>query len=631
MCGIAGFVGKTSKASLIEMLAALKHRGPDGEGLYWSQQAGLGNRRLAIIDRKGGAQPQTNEDQTLIITFNGEIYNFQDIRKDLTKRGHRFKTQSDTEVILHAYEQYGPKCLQEFNGMFAFAIWDSTRRTLFAARDRLGIKPFFYTETRNNFLFASEIKSLLTHPEVKRNVNLSAVSAYLTFRYVPEPETIFENISHLPAGHYLTLKEGKLTIKRYWKLPEGQIEAPNEKEIEAELLELLEDSVRIRLMSEVPVGSYISGGVDSALITACAAKYSRKVRTFNVSFEDDQYDESKYATLINKHLNLIPTTIRSVPTQIARLPEIIWFLDQPLADAAVIPTYMMSKEAKKHAGVVLSGDGADELFAGYGYYKKLVYTRLLAHAMSQFSLMSNIFTNNDSFFRKGMRFLLRSNDKTAQFIALVNGFTEEQLKQTVKAEIAERMQSTTKGMLKKKYFSTKEDHLTQLLKLDLSFWLTGDILLKTDRMTMAHGLEARVPFLDYRLVEFTMRLPANFKLRRLTDKYIERKIAEKMLPKEVAWRKKQGFDVPLTMFHEIAGKTLTREAVKKRGWFYPDKIRAIVEDANSQAHRRQTFALLVLELWALIFIDKKDPSELTKQIVHQTPKTQRITSSEHRT
>jgi asparagine synthase (glutamine-hydrolysing) len=617
MCGIAGFVGKTSKESLIEMLAALKHRGPDGEGLYWSQQAGLGNRRLAIIDRKGGAQPQTNEDQTLIITFNGEIYNFQDVRKDLARRGHRFKTHSDTEVILHAYEQYGPKCLQEFNGMFAFAIWDSRRKTLFAARDRLGIKPFFYTRTRNNLLFASEIKSLLVHPEVKREVNLNEISSYLTFRYVPEPETMFTNIYHLSAGHYLILKDRKLTIKRYWKLPEGQIEAPKEKEIEAELLELLEDSVRIRLMSEVPVGSYISGGVDSALITAFAAKHNRQVKTFNVAFEDDRYDESKYAMLVNKHLNLIPTTIRSVPTQIASLPEIIWFLDQPLADAAVIPTYMMSKEAKKHAGVVLSGDGADEIFAGYKYYKRLTYGRMLSKAIRLPQPITKMFAENRTLIGKGVRFLERSRDKTKQYLSLMNSFSDADQKQLLKPHVFNGSSHPVAGPIHK-YFSTNENHLMQILKLDLAMELTGDILLKTDRMTMAHGLEARVPFLDYRLVEFAMRLPANHKLRGLSDKYIERRIAEKILPKKIAWRKKHGFDVPLTMFHEIAEKTLTREAIKKRDWFYPDKIRAIVEDTHSHAHLRQAFTLLVLELWAQIFLDKKDPRELERNMMHQT-------------
>ncbi|HKZ34415.1 MAG TPA: asparagine synthase (glutamine-hydrolyzing) [Patescibacteria group bacterium] len=616
MCGIAGFVGKTSKQNLTKMLALIKHRGPDGEGMYWSRQAGLGNRRLAIIDRKGGAQPQTNEDQTLTITFNGEIYNFQDVRKDLARRGHRFKTHSDTEVILHAYEQYGPKCLQELNGMFAFAIWDSKRETLFAARDRLGIKPFFFTKTRNNFLFASEIKSLLTHPEVKREVNLNALSSYLTFRYVPEPETIFENIYHLPAGHYLMLKGGELIIRRYWTLPEEQMTITDENKIQEELLELLEDAVRMQLMSEVPVGSYVSGGIDSALLTAFATKHSKKVKSFNVAFEDGRYDESKYATLVNKHLNLIPTTIRSEPTQIARLPEIIWYLDQPLADAAVIPTFMMSKQAKKHMGVVLSGDGADEIFAGYDYYKRLVYGRVLYRLIQIFPFFSkNPIASKTTVLGRIASFLGQDGDIIGHLKSHISVFTDQQKKEIVQPELL-RFIELGEGQGRATDHLSKMDHLNKLLKHDLLVWLPGDLLLKTDRMTMAHGLEARVPFLDHRLVEFATRLPSSLKLRGRTDKYLERRVAEQILPKEIAQREKHGFDVPLKQFQPLAKYIISKKSTKNRGWFVPEKIIEVAYGTKDNIQRQQMFSLLVLEIWAQIFLDKKSPQQFAEELRH---------------
>lgn len=621
MCGIVGFVGTTSKKDLKRMLTLLKHRGPDGEGIYWSRKAGLGNRRLAIIDRKGGSQPQTNEDGTLTITYNGEIYNFENLRKTLEHKGHRFKTRSDTEVILHAYEGYGPECVKKLNGMFAFAIWDSKREILFAARDRLGIKPFFYTKSRNNFLFASEIKSLLKHPEVKTEVNLKALTSYLTFRYVPEPETIFQQIYHLSPAHYLLFKDGKTLVKRYWELPEGQRQFTDENEVIEELLRLLEDSVKKRLVSEVPVGSYISGGVDSALITTLATKSSKKVEAFNVTFDEDRYDESKYASLISRKLKLKPKTITSKKHYAASLPTLIWYLDQPFADAAILPTYYMSKEAKKYVGVVLSGDGADELFAGYDYYKRLVYGRVLYRLIQLFPFLSaNPISQKTTSLGKLMLLLGQDRDVIGHFKSHISVFTDQQKKEIVLPQLIRYIELKNNNERKDEHPS-KTDHLTQLLKHDLSVWLPGDLLLKTDRMTMAHGMEARVPFLDHRLVEFALQLPASFKLRGKMDKYVERQAAVKILPKEIALRKKHGFDVPLKQFKALAKNTLSKKSMKNRGWLVPEKVIELVHGSRDNLQRQQMFSLLILEIWAKIFLDKKDPHQFSEELQHTINRT----------
>lgn len=614
MCGIVGFVGTTKRKDLERMLALLKHRGPDGEGVFWSGNAGLGNRRLAIIDRKGGSQPQTNEDGTLTITYNGEIYNFEELRRTLVHKGHRFQTRSDTEVILHAYEEYGTGCVTKFNGMFAFAIWDSKHETLFAARDHFGIKPFFYTQTRNNLLFASEIKSLLTHPEVKTEVNLEAIASYLTLRYVPEPETIFLHIKHLKPAHYLIFRENKILTKRYWEFPEEQEQFVDEQEVVEEFLRLLEESVRKRLISEVPIGSYISGGVDSALITTLAAKMTKNVKAFNVPFEDDRYDESKYASLISRSLKLKPKTTTLKKVYATSLPTLIWFLDQPLADAAIIPTYYMSQAAKRDVGVVLSGDGADELLAGYDYYQRLVYGRVLYRIMRLLPFLpENSIVQRIISIGKTTSSLEQGDDIITRFRSHTAVFNDQEKREIVQPGLLQCIE-VEKRNKSKSISRSKTDHLSALLKHDLSHWLPADILLKTDRMTMAHGLEARLPFLDHHLVEFAMKLPAHLKLRGRTDKYIERQAAAKIIPKEIAQREKHGFDVPLEQFQPLAKHILSKQVTKSRGWFIPEKINELVHGTKDDIQRQQVFCLLILEIWAQIFLDKKDPQQCTEKL-----------------
>ena len=512
MCGICGFLGFEDKNLIKRMAESLSHRGPDDEGFYYGDNIYLGHRRLSIIDIEGGHQPVHNEDESIWIVYNGEIYNYVELALYLERCGHKFYTSSDTEVIVHAYEEFGENFVNKLVGIFSFAIWDDNRKTLLLARDRLGVKPLYYYLDDGKLIFASEIKSILQHKEFERQLNVSVLSHYLKYQSTPSNETILQKIKKLPSAHYLVANDADINIIKYWDLN------PLPKDIRydqaVQIKNFLESAVRKELVSDVPVGIFLSGGIDSSSVAAIASKYSENtLSTFSVGFGSEN-DELKFARETadyfgTNHHELIvdPNTISKI------LPHIVWHFDEPIADNAAIPVFLLSKLAKNYVSVVLTGEGADEIFAGYPKYKLFSpFFRMVPNALKRrmisFSPPSNVFAD----YEQDHHLLKCNND----------------------------INRNNKHNREKVSF----DLNSQLVK-DIKYWLPNYLLMKVDKMTMANGLEARVPFLDHVLVEECFRLPVKCKLNGLTGKYILRKMMSNTLPKNICNRPKRGFPMPL--------------------------------------------------------------------------------------
>jgi asparagine synthase (glutamine-hydrolysing) len=629
MCGIVGLltsktVGVPDHGVLRTMRDTLVHRGPDdsGEFIRLLDDAGpfvfLGHRRLSIIDLAGGHQPLSNENGKVWVVFNGEIYNFIALRSRLETLGHKFRTNSDTEVIAHAYEEYGEECFQHFNGMFALGIWDESRKRLVLARDRLGKKPLYYSFTNGTFLFASELKAILAYPHFSRHVNPLSFMKYLFFEYIPSPHTIFQDAKKLPPASYLLWQERGIEVKGYWspftleKTEENLLEA----EVELRMVELLRNSVKRRLISDVPLGVFLSGGIDSSAITALAQReVPGKIKTFSIGFEDPSFDESRFASLASRFLGTEhheqTMTASDLLNLVPKLPDI---LDEPMADASILPTYLLSKFTRKYVTVALGGDGGDELFAGYPTY--------LAHKMARqyeffgrslhpvITFLGNLLPVSDdniSFDFKVKKFLsgIGYPDSIRNFVWL-GSFSFPELKEVLSPglhaqfdpiRVTEEIDSHEKG------FSLK-DKTTLLQYLDLKLYLQEAILVKVDRASMACSLEVRAPFLDYELVEFIMNLPSSLKLRGLTSKYLLKKAMKNFLPEEIIRRKKKGFGVPIAKWvkgplRELFGDLLSQDRIKKEGFLNPDYVTSLFQDhlANKKDNRKQLWTLLVWELW----------------------------------
>src|SRR5438874_7190952 len=558
MCGITGFVNRNehrdareARDVLDRMCRVIRHRGPDDQGMMIKESAALGMRRLSIIDLAGGHQPMSGCDGTITIVFNGEIYNYRELQSGLESRGHRFKTNSDTEAIVHAYEDYGYECVDHLRGMFAFAIWNARARELFVVRDRTGKKPLYYTVTPNGTLiFGSELKCLREHPEFRGQIDVEAFDAYLTFGYVPDPLTIFRDVHKLPPGHTLTFKKSRVNIEQYWDFPYEQPQAnpfTNEEECLEELRLLLDESVRMRMVADVPLGALLSGGVDSSTVVGLMARHTdRPVKTFSIGFHEDSYNELKYARLAAKKFATEHHEFILTPDICDVVDELVWHFDEPFADSSAIPTYMVSKLAREHVKVVLSGDGGDELFAGYTRYatdrQRNGFTRLprpvreglmqplgrrLPHGAWGRNYLHNValepldrYIEDISTFTRLNKSLLYTNYITEQ----LNGSeTTARFR-----EIAARSRS--------------DSNLDPLLYLDSRTYLPGDILTKVDRMSMAVSLEVRVPLLDHKLIEFVCtRIPATMKMKGLESKYILKRAVADLIPAEILNRPKQGF------------------------------------------------------------------------------------------
>ena len=596
------------------MRAELAHRGPDDSGEYEDESATLFHERLSIIDLATGHQPIANEDGRFWIALNGEIYNYRELRRELVARGHVFRTRSDTEVVLHLYEEIGNRCTERLIGMFAFAIWDSRERRLFLARDRLGIKPLFLAEAGGGFVFASELKAVLAHGAVPRELDPVGLDQYLTFMYVPAPRTIVRGVEKLLPGHTLTLHaDGKREERCYWEIPAaddihrgGSLRGAAE-----ELHALLQESVRCRLMSEVPLGAYLSGGLDSSLAVGLMSGASQDaVNTFSVGFEERGFDERRFARRVADAFN---TNHRELVVRHRcsgeELPHVIHALDEPVADSAAIPTWFMAQLTKRYVTVVLTGEGADELFAGYPHYKTFsmldraaslsprAAARWLGRALGRGALA------------RGCEFLGRLNDRTEAYLALKSVFTPAE-----KEELRGRRSGLSyasdgaAGALVRRFMGERGPYLHRLLRLDLSTWLPDDLLVKVDRMTMAHAVEARVPYLDHRVVEAVMRMPPEWKLRGFVGKRILRRVAARVLPREIVRRRKTGFAVPVGEWaggrlRDLVADLLGPDAVRRRGLFEPAAVKSIVDRRSyGMFQRRQMWTLLCLEMWCRRFL-----------------------------
>jgi asparagine synthase (glutamine-hydrolysing) len=630
MCGIFGFAGFEDERLLRRMGEVLVHRGPDGSGEYRVPGFSMGMRRLSIIDLEGGSQPIRNEDGSLVVCFNGEIYNYVELREALEEKGHVFRTRSDTEVIVHAFEQWGIGCLEHFNGMFAFALWDESREELWIARDRTGQKPLYYHRNAGRLIFGSEMKAILECPDVERRLNLRALDPYLCLRYAPQPETLLEGIETLPAAHFLHYRKGEVRIRRYWEIPLLEGRPAPAAELEEEFEALFEDAVRLTMRSDVPFGAYLSAGVDSSLVVAAMARHTDRVRTFSIGF-GSPIDETPDARRLAEHLGCEHHEIHATPKDFERLPQVLWHLERPIGDVLILAYNLLAEETRRHVKVVLSGEGADESFAGYSFHKILRWTQAISQLVPSgltrhvaaplvagvpVDLLDKAFIYPAHLGRSGQR-------KTADFLRY---FPERNLNQNYVAlkalyDLPERRSLFTaehKALASESWMRAPElegPFLDRLLRLQFDDWLQDNLLLRQDKNTMAHSLELRCPFLDHRLIELAFRMPTRHKLRGLEDKVIERRLARKWLPKENVGRSKNPFYFPLEYFHEsspiqdLIRMTLDPERVARRGLFEPAAVRGLVDRMGSGEFLclKQVLSLVILELWQMIFIDQQQP------------------------
>jgi asparagine synthase (glutamine-hydrolysing) len=623
ICGIYAFGGHADREQVLRMMSAMRHRGPDGEGCFVSGEIGLGHRRLSIIDLTGGAQPITNEDGSLYVIFNGEIYNFIELREELLRHDHIFATKSDTEVILHAYEQWGKDCVSRFNGIFAFALWDANRKQLFLARDHLGVKPLYWTHLGNRFLFASEIKSLLTETECPREVDLHALSQLFTLRSVPSPRTLFRGIQKLAPGHWMVVTHDGVRTERYWTWKPRIRNNASVADATTEYQELLEDAVRLQMRSDVPVGLFLSSGVDSSALLALMCQFSSNpVQTFTIGFEDGEGsnetdDAREFAARYGADHHEFRVTADDYEAYSHRYLN---DLEEPVAHESAAAFYFVSKIASSKVKVALSGQGADEPWAGYRRYVGVnlssLYSRLPRVLARNVIRPLVLGYSQDEALRRGVE-SLDEPDLLARFIKIYSFFSASMKKQLfqpwVKAQVSPKgvEARTALSVLHRDVASL--DPLSQMLYLDTRTSLPDDLLMVGDKTAMANSLEARVPYLDYRLVEFVESLPANWKLRHFEGKYLHKRALQKWLPKELIYRKKKGFSNPLAKWLRTRMRDYTRECLLSPDsgvarYFDVAYIRSLLDlhDAGQVSLVRQIHLLLQFELWHRQFIDRRD-------------------------
>jgi asparagine synthase (glutamine-hydrolysing) len=621
MCGIAGVIefanpAELSPSSLERMAEVLRHRGPDDQGFYVSGGTGLVHRRLSIIDLSpGGHQPKASEDGLASVVFNGEIYNFPELRAELESKGERFESRSDTEVLLKAYKVWGEDCLSHLNGMFAFAIWDARRRVLFAARDRLGKKPFFYYEDGQRFLFASEIKAILAYGRVDREIDIGAVDQYLTDHVIPAPRTVFRKVRKLLPGHYLVFEDGRSRTKPYWTF-EFQPESTDRGEDAylEELEHLLEGAVRRRLLSDVPLGAFLSGGLDSSVVVAMMARLSSgPVKTYTVGFTERGYSEIEDARLIARHFGTEHHEMIVEPSAIGILPDLVWHYDEPFGDSSAVPTYYVSKMAASHVKVALSGDGGDELFAGYTRYRAAernpVWSRVPERIRSR-ALGPLVGTMPiDWPGRNRLHEMAHASGIAPGYGLGLYPYIKERLyTPSMRAAAAENPTSneTYTALLR----GWDWDPVTRLQYLDTVRYLPDDILTKVDRASMAHSLETRAPLLDYTLVEFLARVPSRHKLRNGVQKILLRRLAARLLPEASLRKPKQGFGIPQGVwFREDleahARDRLLDRRTLARGYFDRGVLERVLDShrAGRRDYSDWIWCLLMLEEWHRVFVD----------------------------
>jgi asparagine synthase (glutamine-hydrolysing) len=624
MCGIAGVVSTTRESNITEALVhqmcnQIVYRGPDDEGLYVADGAGLGMRRLSIIDLSGGHQPVFNEDRTSWIVFNGEIYNFPELRPELERRGHTFRSHCDTEVIIHLYEEMGADCVNKLRGMFAIAIYDKTKRKLTLARDRLGKKPLHYAFHRGNLYFASEIKSILAVAPELAEVNAQGLLEYLYYGYVPDPITAYSGICKLPPGHILEFQDGKIRTRQYWDIPQYNTHAPkNEEECLEELEQRLFEATKIRLISDVPLGAFLSGGTDSSTVVAMMARASSTpVKTFSIGFKKDDFNEAHWARVVAQRFNTDHHELILEPDVVQTVAHLTSSLEEPFGDSSMLPTYYVSQMARQHVTVALSGDGGDEMFAGYDRYRihdeRRIFERIPGWARKFFrdqvfprlpnSMQGRKFSYNVS---------LPWQERYIDHLSFLPAFERDTPLLSPDFRRILNDNDDPANVLRR-YFAQApaKDPVDQLLYVDTKTYMVADILAKVDRMSMLNSLEVRVPILDHLFVEWVAGLPPEWKLRGKQQKYILRKLAERVgVPREAIYRQKQGFSLPLVhwMRNELKDMLtiLLEPRTLERGYFDANGVRKLMDDhlVRGKTMTGRIWRLLMFELWHRNFLER---------------------------
>ena len=628
MCGIAGVVSVTRESEITEALVRrmcdpIVHRGPDDEGIYVHDGAGLGMRRLSIIDLAGGHQPVFNEDRSSWIVFNGEIYNFPELRPELESRGHRFYTRTDTEVIIHLYEEMGSDCVQKLRGMFGLAIYDKQKRKLILARDRFGKKPLHYALRNGKLYFGSEIKSILAVAPELAEVNAQALLQYLYYGYVPDPITAFTGIQKLPPGHLLEFENGEVRVRQYWDLPEYGTHSPkSEEECLEELERRLYEATRIRLISDVPLGAFLSGGTDSSTVVALMAQASSgPVKTFSIGFKKDDFNEADYARIVARKFATDHHEMILEPDVVKTVEHLTSSLEEPFGDSSMLPTYYVAQMARQHVTVALSGDGGDEIFGGYDRYRIHSNRRIFEHVpeWARKFYRDHVFPrlpNNMQGRQFSYNICLPWQERYVDGLSFLPAFERETpLLSDDFREFLHR--SEDPGNVLRHYFAKApaKDPVSQLLYVDTKTYMVADILTKVDRMSMLNSLEVRVPILDHVLVEWVAGLSPDWKLRGSKQKYVLRKLAERVgVPREVLHRSKQGFSLPLVhwMRNELKDMLmiLLEPRTLQRGYFVAAGVSKLMDDhlVRGRTMTGRLWRLLMFELWHRNFLEKFIPS-----------------------
>ncbi|MBL4711511.1 MAG: asparagine synthase (glutamine-hydrolyzing) [Gammaproteobacteria bacterium] len=620
MCGIAGFTrffdATGDISSLLKMGDKIAHRGPDAHGEYLDDGIGLCHRRLSIIDLStAGNQPMFSQDGNLVIVFNGEIYNYLELRKDLEKKGYQFKTKTDTEVILALYQFEGPSCLDKLFGMFAIALWDKCKQELFLARDRLGKKPLYYYQDQKRFIFGSEIKAILEIESVPKDIRPDAIYDFFVYQYVPESKSIFKNIEKLKPGHYLTINKNGIDIKQYWDVSFKEQSTSNEKEIADGLLDVIDVCTKQRMISDVPLGAFLSGGVDSSGIVALMANNSEKpVVTCSIGFDSKKYDEVQYAQQVADQYQTTHHELTVKENILDHLEHIVGFFDEPFADQSLVPTYFVSQLAKTKVTVALAGDGGDENFAGYSKYSVDKIENDLRTKVPDV-IRNNLFPpfvkplqhSSVRTFNRAATLLNAMSKSPAEGFYLTNTFMTDSMwnrlaNDNLKREV-DGYHPSTQSM---QFYNDADadDHLSRVLYTDIKTYLVGDILVKVDRMSMANSLEVRAPILDHRVVEYAASIPSSLKLNQKEKKYILKKTFSQLLPPDILYRKKMGFSVPLAHWlrHELKSTVEEKLFQVENGlsnYFKPEEIKKIWLEHQQEIkdHSSAIWSLLMFEFW----------------------------------
>jgi asparagine synthase (glutamine-hydrolysing) len=640
MCGIAGFVDNDQGTAgpvgqqrldgafnlVHRMCEVIRHRGPDDEGIHVAPGVGLGMRRLSIIDLAGGRQPIHNEARTIWVVFNGEIYNYRELREELEAHGHEFYTSSDTESIVHAYEQWGEDAFRRLRGMFAIALWDGPNRTLLLARDRAGQKPLHYVERGGRLYFGSEIKSLIAAGAVEPRLDLAALDHYLAFLYTPREASIFENVRKLPPGHFLKWHDGRSDVRRYWQIAAEETFTGNEDEAVEGLTRILQDAVASHMVSDVPLGAFLSGGVDSSAVVGMMSRVSsRPVKTFSIGFDDPEFDELEHARTVARHFGTDHHEFVVKPDGLSILDDLIGHFDEPFADSSAIPTWYVSEIARKHVTVVLSGDGGDELFGGYDRYiphpRVRQFDALAVPGLRSAAALAWPLLPHGT---RGKNFLRHvAKDSTGRYLDSMTLFPSDERAALYSDGATAAMRSATEHRLARHFDRFNAlPHDSRVMRFDFETYLPEDVLVKVDRMSMAHSIETRVPLLDNEVIDFAASLPARFKIRDGRRKHVLKRALGPLLPEGILNRRKQGFGIPLGNWFRggltgLFSDVLDAPRTRQRGYFEPAFVSRLLREhlSGQRDHTSRLWQLLVFELWHRQYLDRAAVGSATAHVV----------------